>query len=266
MRKLSQDRLDLIDALVAECGLVGITAGLLEKDEHLTDALRAVFALKFEYVRLVFCGGTSLSKAHSLIERMSEDADIKLVLSEEARQWGASKLRRYLGDEVRQRVATTLTELGLMEEAEKAASLNGNRYIHSQWAYARAYDGASSLRPSLQLESSPPERLRWPRQHPPSDHLPTAWLAAPARPSALRQSPWPRRRPRRCCPFSAASHSTGPARCSANGTQRLCATSTTFIAFTCVTRTFSPSLRPSLLSACDGGYGGVGEAASGLRR
>ena len=80
---------------------------------------------------------------------MSEDADIKLVLSEEARQWGASKLRRYLGDEVRQRVATTLTELGLMEEAEKAASLNGNRYIHNRWAYARAYDGASSLRPNL---------------------------------------------------------------------------------------------------------------------
>lgn len=37
MRTLSQDRLDLIDALVAESDIVGITAGILEKDEHLTD-------------------------------------------------------------------------------------------------------------------------------------------------------------------------------------------------------------------------------------
>lgn len=32
-------------------------------------------AIAHEHVRLVFCGGTSLSKAHSIIERMSEDVD-----------------------------------------------------------------------------------------------------------------------------------------------------------------------------------------------
>ncbi len=64
MRLLNDDRADLIEALVAETDLGGITASLLEKDEHLTDALRAVFALKFDCVQLVFCGGTSLSKAH----------------------------------------------------------------------------------------------------------------------------------------------------------------------------------------------------------
>lgn len=82
MKLLTNDRAELIEALVAESSLGGITTSLLEKDEHLTDALRAIFALKFEYVDLVFCGGTSLSKAHSLIERMSEDADLKVVLTE----------------------------------------------------------------------------------------------------------------------------------------------------------------------------------------
>ena len=43
MRALRPERLELIDALVAETALGGITAGLLEKDEHLTDALRALF-------------------------------------------------------------------------------------------------------------------------------------------------------------------------------------------------------------------------------
>jgi hypothetical protein len=46
MRALRPERLELIDALVAETALGGITAGLLEKDEHLTDALRALFALR----------------------------------------------------------------------------------------------------------------------------------------------------------------------------------------------------------------------------
>lgn len=81
MRTLSPERLELIDAMVAEANIGDITAGLLEKDEHLTAALRAVFGLRFDHASLVFCGGTSLSKAHSLIERMSEDADIKVVLS-----------------------------------------------------------------------------------------------------------------------------------------------------------------------------------------
>jgi len=75
MKVLAKDRADLIEALDAESDLGGVTTALLKKDEHLTDALRAVFAREFEYVELVFCGGTSLSKAHALIERMSEDAD-----------------------------------------------------------------------------------------------------------------------------------------------------------------------------------------------
>ena len=45
MKVLSPERQELIDALVAETTMGGITAGLLEKDEHLTDALRALFAI-----------------------------------------------------------------------------------------------------------------------------------------------------------------------------------------------------------------------------
>lgn len=71
MKVLRSERQDLIDALVAETAMGGITAGLLGKDEHLTDALRALFALPLDSMSLVFCGGTSLSKAHGLIEDKS---------------------------------------------------------------------------------------------------------------------------------------------------------------------------------------------------
>jgi len=152
MRTLSAERLELIDALVAEADIGGVTAGLLEKDEHLTAALQAVFALKFEHASLVFCGGTSLSKAHGLIERMSEDADIKVVLSHETANWSQTQIRRYLGDEVREQVIKALEAIGLVEDEDSRHSLNSNRYIHSQWTYQRAYGGITALRPNLQLE------------------------------------------------------------------------------------------------------------------
>ena len=124
MKVLAKDRSELIEALDAEADLGGVTAALLEKDEHLTDALRAVFALDFKCVELVFCGGTSLSKAHGLIERMSEDADLKVVLTEAGRQLSRTKLRRYLGDEVRVRVGQALSDIGLVEEVEEAVTFN----------------------------------------------------------------------------------------------------------------------------------------------
>ena len=65
MRALRPERLELIDTVVAESALGGITAGLLEKDEHLTDALRALLALRLGGMHLAFCGGTSLSKAQA---------------------------------------------------------------------------------------------------------------------------------------------------------------------------------------------------------
>jgi len=152
MRTLPAERLELIDALVAEASIGDITAGLLEKDEHLTAALRVVFGLSFEHASLVFCGGTSLSKAHGLIERMSEDADIKVVLSPDTAKWSKTRLRRYLGDEVRGQMVKALENIGFVEDVDSRRSLNDNQYIHSQWVYERAYDGIAALRPNLQME------------------------------------------------------------------------------------------------------------------
>lgn len=80
MRRLSDERVELLDAILAESGHADLSAALLEKDEHLTDALRALFDLRLEGMNLALCGGTSLAKAFEVIERMSEDVDIKAVL------------------------------------------------------------------------------------------------------------------------------------------------------------------------------------------
>jgi hypothetical protein len=46
---------------------------LVEKDWHVVNALGAITAADTAPARLVFGGGTALSRAHRLIRRMSED-------------------------------------------------------------------------------------------------------------------------------------------------------------------------------------------------
>ena len=151
MKVLPPERLELIDALVADSTWSGITAGLLEKDEHLTDALRTLFALRLDGMVLVFCGGTSLSKAHGLIERMSEDVDLKIVLLPSTRVLSGAALRKRLSS-LKSTIAGALSEIGLVEDAGKARALNENRYFCSEWSYALQYASVASLRPRLLIE------------------------------------------------------------------------------------------------------------------
>ena len=88
----ARDRADFFQAAVAR---VGRTAILLEKDVWVVWALRALFEDPVG-AHLVFKGGTSLSKAHRLIERFSEDVD----LTHDIRELAADLLPRGDGGEV----------------------------------------------------------------------------------------------------------------------------------------------------------------------
>ena len=78
MKRLHDSQIELIDAWVAQSAIREITPALLEKDIHITDALVALMKIERPHLALVFCGGTSLSKAYGLIERMSEDDSGKI--------------------------------------------------------------------------------------------------------------------------------------------------------------------------------------------
>jgi hypothetical protein len=52
---------------------------LVEKDWYVVKALAALVAVDAAPFRLVFGGGTALSRAHRLIRRMSEDIDLKII-------------------------------------------------------------------------------------------------------------------------------------------------------------------------------------------
>lgn len=89
-------------------GLTSLPPGIFEKDLLITEVLRTVVAVESDGIQLVFCGGTCLSKAHGLIERMSEDIDFKLVLPQGLSRSARSRLL----SQFKKRLAAVLVDAG----------------------------------------------------------------------------------------------------------------------------------------------------------
>jgi len=94
--------------------LTGIQPQAIEKDAWVTLVLRMIFSSEIKQ-HLVFKGGTSLSKAHHLIERFSEDIDIavdrqSLGFADDLTKGEIRKLRRKSHDFVSTEMVDLLTE------------------------------------------------------------------------------------------------------------------------------------------------------------
>ena len=71
------ESVDFRDAIAAAANYFssqGLTEQFIEKDYYITEALRMIAGLYPE--RVIFKGGTSLSKGWNLINRFSEDIDL----------------------------------------------------------------------------------------------------------------------------------------------------------------------------------------------
>lgn len=150
MKHISVYQTELIDAVLAEKDVGGLTAAILEKDIHVTDVLRELIKLHATPFTLVFCGGTSLAKAHGVIERMSEDIDFKILLTS---NFGLS--RNAINTQLKQfkhRVITALESMGFVADKKEFVTQNENRYFATAWFYQSQYLGDSSLRPHLSIE------------------------------------------------------------------------------------------------------------------
>jgi predicted nucleotidyltransferase component of viral defense system len=129
-------------------GLTDLAASILEKDLLITDVLGLLADFDWGDVQPVFCGGTSLSKGHGVLERMSEDIDFKLVLPE---GWSRSLARRQLS-ELRERLVDDLRQAGFDLPEEGITALNENRYVCLALGYAPQFPLAAALRAELRLD------------------------------------------------------------------------------------------------------------------
>tara|TARA_R110001599_G_scaffold127379_8_gene300743 strand:+ start:7945 stop:8484 length:540 start_codon:yes stop_codon:yes gene_type:complete len=150
MKTISAEQAEIIDAVVAERDVGGLTAAIFEKDIHVTDSLVALFEAPLENdVELIFCGGTSLSKGHGVITRMSEDIDIKVELPaglSAARQRTAMKAARETVIERLQSLDLAPADRNWITKADES------RQVTLRWQYRAHYRQVNALRPELQIE------------------------------------------------------------------------------------------------------------------
>lgn len=177
MKKIPDElKSDIEDA--ASAGLLGnLPAAVAEKDQHITDALRVMAQIHVTHTaqqrdrrrgdpaqtsvevatRMIVAGGTCLSKAHGLIERMSEDIDIKVILDDVPKGYVLQKGNRGRLKDLQQEVERCLTEMGfdyvVHDDKENPVLRDSRRYYCLLVSYGAHFQDVSGvLRPQLKLE------------------------------------------------------------------------------------------------------------------
>ena len=126
---------------------LGINASFIEKDWYAVQLLALLSELQSSRdVKIVFSGGTSLSKGYGLIKRFSEDLDFILTISE------GSSLSVGQRRAFRREVVSAIQNDGRFSiDEDEIMRGDSHRFFKMPIEYDRVFDG-SFLRPHLQLE------------------------------------------------------------------------------------------------------------------
>ncbi|PUE05855.1 hypothetical protein B9Z51_17750 [Limnohabitans sp. T6-5] len=142
----AQERKQILD--IRNESLSSLPPGIFEKDLLLTEALRHIASTDSDGIGLVFCGGTCLSKAHRLIERMSEDVDFKLVVPQGLSRTARSKRL----SQFKKRLAQVLGDAGFHVPPEQIVARDENSYVAMNLLYESRFSPVASLRPEIKVE------------------------------------------------------------------------------------------------------------------
>jgi len=147
MKTITTQEHDLITTIIGE-GLTTLPEAVLEKDLLLTEVLHSIHNTDKQGIRLVFCGGTCLSKGHGLIDRMSEDIDFKLVTPQNlSRSARCRRLSQY-----KKRLASDFEQMGFYVPADEIVARDENSYVSLNLHYKSRFSPVASLRTEIKVE------------------------------------------------------------------------------------------------------------------
>jgi hypothetical protein len=144
-----RDKPSLQDLLEIQQHFALPSPALVEKDWHVVKALTDIAATDTRPFRLVFGGGTALSRAHGLIRRMSEDIDLRIV--------GVEKPTRGELRKLRETITKALLDAGFVFDPENPAqreTMYEGRYTLYRLPYKPSAEGEGALRPEIQIETA----------------------------------------------------------------------------------------------------------------
>ena len=148
LKKVDDETLSVIRSVVTS-GSFTLPESMLEKDVLVADVVERICDIgKKDGVKFVFCGGTSLSQAFQMIDRMSEDADFRILLPESVK---SQNQQRNILSKIKKELVRSLDEMGHPLDGELKAG-NANAYIMGNFLYAPQFPLHQSLRPHIKIE------------------------------------------------------------------------------------------------------------------
>lgn len=127
-----------------------IVPAFVEKDWYVTQVIKLITEFAFEDFQMIFTGGTSLSKAHHILKRFSEDIDFR-VICPSLEKLNANRQRTKLSELKRAVFAHLRTAFPDLQEKNITAR-NGNRFFALSLEYPTRFGHADALRPHLLVE------------------------------------------------------------------------------------------------------------------
>ena len=141
MRQLTKD---IIDAVSLE---TGIAPSYIEKDWYLVSVLSLIQQSNNSDVKVVFAGGTSLSKGYDLIHRFSDDVDFSIVGFEDKNRKARSSFRDSFVNYIRENKLLNIDDQTIKSRDEC-------NYVNFYINYPKEVELESSLRNDLKVELS----------------------------------------------------------------------------------------------------------------
>lgn len=151
LNKHTEDRAifeELINITAEKLGLA--EASVVEKDFYVTQAINILTTIENPHFKLIFQGGTSLAKAHHLIQRMSEDCDFRII-RKDLQPYSNEKQRQYLR-EFRKQIIDSLEHNGFIIDQPSPKIHNEGQFIEISAKYPTIFPIAQALKPHLALE------------------------------------------------------------------------------------------------------------------
>lgn len=145
------DNLNTLFSEVADA--LGIeSVAIVEKDHYIVELLALLKTLSFDTHQLVFSGGTALAKSGVVLNRMSEDVDIKLVPGADFLALSRSR-RKASRKAVIQSITDAITATGMFSvDDDQKVTRDEYRYNDIPVRYPQRLAQEPCLRPFIKLE------------------------------------------------------------------------------------------------------------------
>lgn len=129
---------------------LGLPSDFIRKDYFVTKAIQILTAVEDDYFSLVFQGGTSLSKAYQVIQRLSEDVDFRVVEKSDRGKLGKDARRKKLRN-FRHKLITALEEAGFSVPREMIRVFYEGRFMGVRAIFEGSKD-ISYLKPHIAID------------------------------------------------------------------------------------------------------------------